>query len=90
MNRKGAKELWPIIKAFGEGKDIQYRAGAYDNWYSGDAFSFDQPPGEYRIKPEPREFYVYITCKGGTFVSRDNSVPTSSSTEIIKVREVIE
>ena len=38
MNRERAKELWPIIKAYSEGKKIQYRSACRPTY-----------PGEYEV-----------------------------------------
>lgn len=55
MNRKEAAELLPIIKAFAEGKDIEYRSkGFNEDWKKVTqipVLSFKS--FEYRIKPEP-------------------------------------
>ena len=55
MNRKEAKELLPIIKAFSEGKTIQSRCIKNDTsfWYDDEDLSFDDD-FEYRIKPETK------------------------------------
>ena len=55
MNRKEAKELMPIIKAFAEGKTIQSRCikGDKSLWYDDEDPSFDNDL-EYRLKPEPK------------------------------------
>jgi hypothetical protein len=61
MNRKEVAELWPFIKAFGEGKDIEIRSknphAQLNGWVKMDEFIFGN--FEYRIKPEPkyRPFY---------------------------------
>ncbi len=56
MNRKEAAELLPIIQAFAEGRDIEYRTkGFNENWKKVTqipALSFES--FEYRIKPEPK------------------------------------
>lgn len=56
MNRKEAAELWPFIKAFGEGKDIEIRSknphAQLNGWVKMDEFIFGN--FEYRIKPEPK------------------------------------
>ena len=56
MNRKEAAELLPIIKAFGEGKDIEMRSknphAQLNGWAKMDEFIFGN--FEYRIKPEPK------------------------------------
>ena len=58
MNRKEAAELLPIIKAFSEGKTIQYRIRDNEtaNWNDIDKNYHDFSPYsfEYRIKPEPK------------------------------------
>lgn len=55
MNRKEAAEFSPIIQAFAEGRDIEYRTkGFNENWKKVTqipALSFKS--FEYRIKPEP-------------------------------------
>ena len=56
MNRKEAAELLPIIQAFAEGRDIEYRTkGFNENWKKVTqipALSFES--FEYRIKPNPK------------------------------------
>ena len=56
MNRKEAAELMPIIQAFAEGKDIEYRTkGFNEDWKKVTqipALSFES--FEYRIKPNPK------------------------------------
>lgn len=48
MTREEAKELLPIIKAFAEGKTIQFRGRDVEE------SSFDGCLNDYRIKPEPK------------------------------------
>lgn len=50
MKRKNAKELLPIIKAFSEGKQIQFFNG--DKWIDIEYPNFSEKPCLYRIKPE--------------------------------------
>ena len=52
MKRETAKELLPIIKAFSEGKQIQFFGGTI--WEDRNTLSFDSDPSRYRIKPEPK------------------------------------
>ena len=47
-----AKELLPIIKAFSEGKQIQFFGGTI--WEDRNSLSFDSDSSRYRIKPEPK------------------------------------
>lgn len=56
MNRQQAKELLPIIKAFAEGKTIQYYTNLIPHWVNIDpneSVNFSDYPSNYRIKPEP-------------------------------------
>lgn len=53
MKKEEAEVLWPIIKAFGEGKTIQLRDG--NNWndvHSSTSMSFSSSTSSYRIKPK--------------------------------------
>ena len=53
MTRATAKLLSPIIKAYGEGKIIQYLS---DNniWEDREYLYFDEEPHRYRIKPKTK------------------------------------
>ena len=56
MTREEAKELLPIIKAFAEGKEIQYRT-CPDKWVDieeNERVNFTSPPSDYRITPKPK------------------------------------
>lgn len=52
MTREEAKEILPIIKAYAEGKTIQYQERG--KWYNITGPCFNLPPNTYRIKPEPK------------------------------------
>lgn len=52
MNRKEAAELLPIIKAFSEGKEIQYKSNG--SWYSAENIVFIGETQRFRIKPETK------------------------------------
>ncbi len=53
MNREQAKEMLPIIKAFAEGKTVQFK-NSFEDWIDCDNIMFNWPPKDYRIKPEPK------------------------------------
>ena len=56
MTREEAKELLPVIKAFADGKEIQYR-NSFNEWIDikkNEGLSFIKTPLDYRIKPEPK------------------------------------
>lgn len=52
MNRQQAKELFPIMQAFAEGKTIEYQNG-YGEWIEATNPSFSEHGTECRIKSEP-------------------------------------
>lgn len=61
MIQSEAAKFLPILKAWSEGKTIQWRNPANHFWYdvaTGAVVQFDQSPSEYRIKPEPREYWL--------------------------------
>lgn len=52
MTRENAKELLPIIKAYSEGKKIEYFNGI--KWENREELRFSSDPLYYRIKQEPK------------------------------------
>ena len=53
ITRENAKELLPIIKAYSEGKQIEYKN--YKNeWSVVEKPEFSDNPSNYRIKQEPK------------------------------------
>lgn len=63
MTRDEAQKLWPIIKAYGEGKTVQYQTGSWEDLR--DNVEFDRRPVSlYRIKPEPVECWAVVSRDG--------------------------
>ena len=89
MNRERAKELWPVIKAYADGEAVQYKIEESERWDTVPRhISIDMEfanENEYRIKPEPREFIVYV--HEDRLVS---TLPFFGESEQIKVREVLD
>ena len=86
MNAKNAHEYLPLVQALANGETIQTFGG---HWFDLDDVNFNQPPDEYRIKPEPRTFKLYIidTANGETVMTTH---PTFDSRwKQITVQEVI-
>ena len=52
MRKDEAAKLLPIMKAFSEGKEVQYKANG--RWYLAEDIAFFGGPQEFRIKPEPK------------------------------------
>ena len=89
MNRERAKELLPIIQAFAEGKTVQAKKLAGEGWIDINNFIdfFDADEREWRIKPEPREFWL-IEHQDGSISFKQIHIPAPRGS--IKVREVID
>ena len=58
MDKEQAKELWPIIKAFAEGKQIEIKSKAKGSYWNvleeNDMQYIDFKKCDLRIKPEPK------------------------------------
>jgi hypothetical protein len=52
MTREQAFKLWPIVKAFGEGKEVQCRVNEDEHWFTSEQYDFGANPDNYRIAPE--------------------------------------
>lgn len=60
ITRENAKKLLPIIKAYSEGKKIQFFNDR--EWVDREILSFDSETHKYRIKPEYRPFKSVEEC----------------------------
>lgn len=60
MEREDANELWQIIKAYGEGKDIQFQT-ADGTWVDNEDMDIT-PNWKYRIKPEEPKYRAFKSC----------------------------
>lgn len=87
MNREEAKKLLPIIQAYADGKEIQHNFNG--DWSNMDYFDFDDDPENYRIKLEPREYWLFKDSTDPTYTVRSFH-PDGTWDEVIHVREVIE
>lgn len=56
MNMTQARGIWPLIKAYGEGKTIQVLSGNAWKDVADPLFTTDYT--RYRVKPEQREIWV--------------------------------
>lgn len=65
MTRDDAARLWPIIKAYSEGKTVQRMNYAEDRWVDAKLETdFLCVPSAYRIKPEHVACWVLVNCSG--------------------------
>lgn len=90
MTPQQAKELLPIITAFAEGKTISWHSDIDGLKDLKDNVAFDFIVTKYRIKPEPREWFLAIYKSSlpvafASYAEANDATPYS----IIKVREVL-
>ena len=94
MTRKQAKELLPVIQAFAEGKTIQIKTHSGWGDMNLDYPNFNDDSNLYRIKPDPREFWIAVyksSCVAYAYDAKaDAKVNQGTADELIKVREVLE
>lgn len=66
MTKEQAKEYIPLLRAYAEGKTIQY----YDEgkWEDRASLKFSEPQGRYRIKPEQITMAVWF-CPGSDLIT---------------------
>ena len=85
MTKEQAGKIWPVMKAFAEGKSVQYKYRKTGKWHDSISPSFDELI-EWRVKPETREIWLH----------RNNVEYFASPTnpgfpdEYVKFREVID
>ena len=54
MTKENAGEFLPLLKAYSEGKTIQYEINRNGVFIDADTLTFNDLPSRYRIKPEPK------------------------------------
>lgn len=98
MNRDDTRKAAETMLAWASGKEVEARTrieGA--EWYRVEAPLWDWSVTEYRIKPEPREFYIVRARDGSKALAFDQPGPgrilpvvtkDPCDTEVIRVREV--
>jgi hypothetical protein len=85
MNKENAHLYLPLVQALADGKTIQLKTGDY--WNDSGELVFSLLPDDYRIKPEPRTFVMYIN-KHTNHICHSN--PYDSNWQRITVQEVLE
>jgi len=95
MNKENAHLFLPIVQALVDGKQIQYKQGCKDNQYwvdfeEDDQIGFHDDPEDYRIKPEPRTWDVWLHLAGKVINSDPDKWYGPNEWERITVQEVLE
>jgi hypothetical protein len=95
MNKENAHEFLPLVQALVDGKNLQYREYNdtlyWEDFEKDEEISFCDDPKYYRIKPEPRTFYIVRNRLTGSVYSAAEWDGTSPDVwERITVQEVLE
>jgi hypothetical protein len=91
MNKENAREYLPLVQALANGKTLQIDAGA--GWIDlSEETNFVFDPEDYRIKPEPRTFEMWLFNPMGRmypFVEGEECFAENEDWERITVQEVL-
>ena len=92
MTRQETLEKLPLITAYANGKIIQYRFSPGCIWEDIGHPTWTEPADHYRIKPEPREFEIYISPKQRLITESNKNTEhlKDSGWEQIRVREILD
>jgi len=71
MTREEAKQWIPILQAYSEGKQIQFRQSFDSSWMDVYEPIYDATSLCHRIKPEPEEIIVIKFGDGSSLVVKD-------------------
>jgi hypothetical protein len=99
MKKENAKDFLPLVQALADGKTIQFRHNASAPWVDmSSEFGFGYPLENYRIKPEPREWFLLRDPDDGLFsgvpyptrIAAEKVAQNGGCySEVIHVREVL-
>ena len=104
MTRDRAKELLPVIQAYAEGKEIQYRKDDSDSWRDvgvgklGGLMDINvEFECQWRVKPEPRVWWCVTYDDGryspSMFTTYNAAIThqnqSGAKTTLVKVQEVL-
>lgn len=90
MNKQNAKDFLPLVQALADGKTLQYKCSG---WVDVDHLNtIVHDPDEYRIKPEPRTFKMWLYHSTGRMYPLVDEIATGETGdwEHITVQEVLQ
>jgi len=96
VTREEAKQAAEVLLAYSQGKPIQFKHKSDSDWillsentYTRSGWSFYD--FDYRIKQEPREFWIIFEQSGGVFPAYERKESAEACVgKVIHVKEVIE
>lgn len=88
MNKENAHLYLPLVQALAEGKTIQFKTTS-GNWEDQVNLHFSLDPEDYRIKPEPRTWDVWLHLAGKVINSDPDKWYGPNEWKRITVQEVL-
>lgn len=84
-------EMIAVIAAYRDGKVVEFRQYGMSDWkpIKGCA-GWDFHTYQYRIKPEPREWYMVVFEDGSSLGYSDEDSAKRQDSKVIRVREVLD
>jgi hypothetical protein len=84
-----------VMQAFADGKQVEFRrSGGNEEWDIGDRVCWDWSTFEYRVKREPREWWVNVyhglDCIAHMTKAQADKDAATHRIECVHVREVID
>jgi len=70
MNAQTAKDYLPLVQALAEGKTIQESSEQQHYWSDSEEVIFSLPASRYRIKREPRRYWILESDDGQRVTGR--------------------
>ncbi len=92
MNREDTRKAIKVMRAYVNGAEMEYKHPYGKKWVQlsrGGDLSWDWSSVKYRIKLQPREFWLFPVSNGELRVGRAHQ-HIDDFANVIKVREVIE
>ncbi len=93
MTKETAYQFVPLVKALADGKTIQFNNNGEWKDMAGDSIAFGNYREHYRIKPEPREWQLYLSNNGTVIHNAliGGIYPSFEAVdEVVTVREVLD
>lgn len=88
MNKEQTAERIKVMQAYLDGKTIEFLFGS--DWLEVSEPSWEFGKYQYRIKPEPREWNVFVNGKGMPSYIRPTGHDWPPGLERVRVREIID
>jgi hypothetical protein len=79
MTRDEAREFAKVVQAYADGQDVQWREPDVDRPWCDDFEPDFDTNFQWRIKSEPREWWVVVSCHGNCLKTCKNRADAEAS-----------